>query len=385
MGRYLFFILVVSFSIKDIFAGVKEINPSPVLTIEGLGNGYSTPTITSNRIFVTGELEGLGYLFAYDFSGNLLWKTQYGKEWSENFPGSRSSPAVKDSLIYTSSGMGDIACFNIKTGKKRWIVNMIRDLHGENAVFGYSIPVLIEKDKVYCQPGGADTNIACLNRYTGKIIWVSGGAGETPGYAPQLVIRHNDRNILVNFSEMALLGLDADTGELLWNYELSIKGDAPCNTPIYSEGYLYIAAGKGNGAAKFEISKDGAQLKKIWANISFDTYFGGFVMIGHSLYASSDSKRQWWGIETETGKTIDSLSFGTGATVSTGKDLVIYNQNGKVGIVGTDNGKMTLVKSFVINKGTREHFSHPIVAEGKLFIRHGDALMVYDYLELPSL
>ena len=88
--------------------------------------------------------------------------------------------------------MGDIACFDMNTGVKLWLVNMIRDLHGVNAVFGYSMPVLIEKERIYCQPGGPDTNIVCLNRFTGKIIWRSAGNGETPGYASPQIFRHHE-------------------------------------------------------------------------------------------------------------------------------------------------------------------------------------------------
>jgi len=382
MKKSLVLLLVISFFYNEVAGSEKEINPTPVLMIEGLGNGYSTPAITSDRIFVTGEREGIGYLSAYDFKGNLLWKTTYGKEWADNYPGSRSSPTVRDSLIYTSSGLGDIGCFNIKTGEKQWILNMIQDLHGVNAVFGHSIPVLVEKDRIYCLPGGPDTNIACLNRETGKVIWVSKGNGETPGYASLLIIRHHDRNLLVAFSELTLLGLDTDTGELLWTYELSVKGDAPCNQPIYSKGFLYIVAGNGNGAVKFEISEDGSQIKKIWNNIEFDTYFGGVVMINNFLFGSSDSQRLWWSIDTETGKIADSLPFRTGATISAGEDLILYNQNGKVGLVQLKQGKMILVKYFEITKGTKEHFSHPIIAGGWLYIRHGDVLLAYDYQQL---
>lgn len=174
MKRNLVLLLFVLFILKDIAAGENEITPTPLLTIEGIGNGYSTPAIASGRIFITGEHEGKGHLSSYDFTGELLWKTHYGDEWSANYPGSRASPAIIDSTIYTSSCIGDIACFDMKTGEQRWALNMIRDLHSVYAVFGYSMPVLIEKERIYCQPGGTDTNVACLNRLTGQIIWTSG-------------------------------------------------------------------------------------------------------------------------------------------------------------------------------------------------------------------
>ncbi|MEI7664227.1 MAG: PQQ-binding-like beta-propeller repeat protein, partial [Bacteroidota bacterium] len=219
----------------------------------------------------------------------------------------------------------------------------------------------------------------------GKFIWKSAGDGETPGYTAPLFIRHHQRNLLVAFSELAMVGLDAETGELLWSYKLSLKGDPPCNSPIYSEGFLYIVSGGGNGAAKFEISHDGTQVSKIWVNDDFNTYFGGYAMVGNFLYGSSESKRLWLGVDALTGKNADSLPFPTGSIVQAGEDLVIYSHTGNVGLVTLSRGKLKLVRSFKINKGTREHFSHPLLAGGRLFIRHGDALLVYDYKQLANL
>ncbi|MCX6249759.1 MAG: PQQ-binding-like beta-propeller repeat protein [Bacteroidetes bacterium] len=376
-----FFVLCLS---TGVFAGGKEINPSPLLVIEGLGNGYSAPTVTNDRIFVTGEQEEMGYLFAYDFKGTLIWKVKYGEEWSTSYRGSRASPTVIDSLVYTSSGMGDIGCFDIVKGQKRWSVNLVENCHGGYAMFGYSVPVLIDKDRLYCVPGGSDTNVACLNRFTGKIIWTAKGSGETPGYGAPLLFRYADRNILVTFSYMSMVGLDADKGELLWNYNEMFKGVSLCNQPLFSEGFLYVVEGEGNGAAKFEISGDGSHLRKIWSNLEFDTYFGGFVKTGNFLYGSSDKHRLYWSIDAGTGKPAGSLKFKIGSTVSAGQELILYNQNGQVGMVSIDNGKMTLNKTFIISKGTGEHFAHPVIAGNMLLIRHGDALLVYDYQQLSA-
>lgn len=382
---FLVFFLVTCIVVNNAVAGAKEIHPIPLLTIEGLGNGYSSPAVTSDRIFVTGEREGKGYLFSYDFNGRRLWETQYGDEWSANYPGSRGSPTVIDSLIYTCSGMGDVSCFDMKNGQMQWTVNMIRDLHGVNAVFGYSMSVLVERDWIYCLPGGPDTNIVCLDRFTGKIRWKSSGNAEPPGYTTPLYIHHQGRNLLVIFSELAMLGLDADTGELLWTHELSFKGDAPCNNLMYSAGFLYMVAGRGNGAAKFEISQDGSQITTIWTNDEFDTFFGGYIMIGNFLYGSSESNRFWLSVDALTGENADTLSFKTGSIVSAGDDIVIYSQTGVIGLVTLNKGKMILDRSFNIGKGTKEHFAHPLLVGGRLFVRHGDALLVYDYQQLINL
>ncbi len=375
-------LLFLSLMLGQVTAGTKEIFPVPLFTLSGLGNGYSTPTVTGDRIFVTGEIGGTGILFSCDLSGRLAWKASYGREWNEKFPGARSSPAVVDTLVYVSSGMGDLACFHAATGKKLWGVNLVSDLHGENPVFGYSVPPVIEGDKLYCMPGG-DMNICCLDRFTGRVLWTAEGNGETPGYTSPLLIHHGQRTLLVAYSELTLMGLDAATGELLWTYGLSITGAAPCNEPVYSDGSLYIT-GMGNDSARLKLADDGRSVEKIWANPEFDTYFGGFVKKDHLLVGSSQRKRAYLGVDSETGRTVSTLPFKVGSTIRAGNDLVFYNQSGEVGVVETGQDRMSLVRSFRISAGTNEHFAHPVYSQGMLFIRHGDVLLAYDYRQIKS-
>ena len=88
---------------------------------EGIGNGYSSPIIAANRIFVTGEIDSIGYLFAYDKAGSLIWKKETGPDWMENFTGSRSTPSLVDSLLYLETSMGKFICVEANTGKTLWL------------------------------------------------------------------------------------------------------------------------------------------------------------------------------------------------------------------------------------------------------------------------
>jgi outer membrane protein assembly factor BamB len=69
-----------------------------------VGDGYGSPVVTHDALFVTGAIESTSYLYSFDLNGNLQWKVAYGPEWAVNFPGSRSAPTVVGELIYVSSG-----------------------------------------------------------------------------------------------------------------------------------------------------------------------------------------------------------------------------------------------------------------------------------------
>nr|NQU89585.1 PQQ-like beta-propeller repeat protein [Bacteroidota bacterium] len=355
-----------------------DAGPPLIFEISGLGNGYSSPTIASDRIYVTGETDHIGYLYTYDLTGKLIWNATYGEEWTISYPGSRSAPTLAGDLLYICSGMGEIICFEAMSGNKRWSINLLKDLGGVNVTFGYSIPLLVDGEILYCSPGGEENNIVALNRFTGKLIWSSPAKEETAGYGSPLLIELPARKILVTSSEFFILGLDAGTGELLWSYELAFKGELPCNSPVFDGETLYWVAGPGNGAVAAQLSAKGDSIKVIWKNIEFDTFFGGFVQIGDYLYGSSDRLRKYVSVDTRTGKIINNLSFGIGSTIMAGNMLIGYNQQGQVGLIRPDKKKLELVNKFKISKGTNEHFSHPVISNGRLYIRHGDALMAYD-------
>jgi outer membrane protein assembly factor BamB len=361
--------------------------PGLLWKTEIIGNGYGSPTITEDRIYIAGEIDTTGYLFAFTHQGKLLWKSAYGKEWVVNYQGSRCAPTVAGDLVYVCSGLGDVACFDAGNGSKKWSVDMIHDLHGRFTLFGHAESSLINGDKVFLVPGGKDTNVVAMNRFTGKILWVCKGQGEIPGYNSPCLIRLPSRNLLVTFTAYSLLGIDARTGELLWvhpqdNIPLSERkpgnGDTHSNTVQYDNGFIYYFAGDGNGAVKLELSADGKEIRQVWRNKTIDNYMGGFVKLGQHLYSCVSEKKQLKCLDAGTGLVLDTLKCGTGSIISADSMLYYYNQKGEASLIKPGTGKMVQSGSFKVTAGTKEHFSHPVIYRGVLYIRHGNALMAYN-------
>jgi len=355
-----------------------EAGPALLWETEGTGNGYGSPVITSKNIFINGEIDTINYLFALDLSGKILWKTKIGKEWVLNYPGDRSTPTIVGDLIYVTAGWGTVACIEMQTGKTKWSVDMIKDLHGRNNRFGLSESVVVEGDKVFCMPGGADTNVVALDRFSGKLLWTCKGKGEIPGYCSPLLVRLPQRNILVTFSKSTLLGIDTKDGSLLWTHVQDGENDVHCNTPYFENHFLYYITGDGNGAVKLKLSDDGSSITEVWRNKACDNTMGGFNKIGDYIYTASYGTRQYYSLETNTGKISDSLKFDKGTTNLCDGMLYLYNEKGQVGLVKPEGAKMTLVSSFKLTRGTKAHYAHPVINKGILYIRHGRSLLAYD-------
>ena len=352
---------------------------------EEIGNGFGSPVFHDNKIFISGEIDSTAYLFALDMGGKILWKTSFGREWIKSFPGSRMTPTIRDGLIYVSSGIGNLACIDEKTGTLQWLVKR-SDLHGVSTMHGHSESPAVEGDMVYFIPGGKDTNVVALNRFTGKIIWVCKGRGERPGYNSPLLFRIADRTILAVFTAYSLMGIDANTGELLWVHEqVNIpaaerkmgNGDTHSNTAWYEDEAIFYIAGDGNGAVKLVLEDKGRSVRQVWRNPSIDNYMGGFIVSKEKIYTCSDSRKSLLCLDAKTGNITDSLKCGTGNLISDGKMLYYYNQKGDINLINPGKGKMEITSFFRVPKGTKEHFSHPVIDHGILYIRHGKALMAF--------
>jgi outer membrane protein assembly factor BamB len=151
---------------KNLLGSWPPEGPPLIRVYENIGNGYGSPTVTDDLLFITGETDSTAYLMAYDPEGNLLWKSGFGKEWVVNYEGSRCAPTVVDNLVYVTSGLGTLACFETKTGSKRWSVELLSDLHGATPLFGIAEAPLVHGNLIFSTPGGADTNVVALDRFT---------------------------------------------------------------------------------------------------------------------------------------------------------------------------------------------------------------------------
>lgn len=361
----------------------------PILLWENnyVGNGYGSPSFSGETIYLNGETDSIGYLYALDKNGKELWKSTYGREWIYSFPGSRSTPTVVGEQIYVASGMGNLWCFNKADGKKIWSVGMRKDLHGRYTYHGHAESPLVVEDMVILVPGGMDTNVVALNRMNGSIKWICKGMGEYPGYNSPLLIELPARKIIVTFTAYHMLGIDASNGNLLWSHEqVNLPkeerkhgmGDTHSNTAFYDNGFIYYIAGDGNCAVKLKLTQDGSSIEQVWRNPFIDNYMGGFIKLNDRIFTCSDSRKNLLCLNAQTGQIVDSLKVGCGAVIWADQLLYYYNQRGEVKLINPAGEKLEVLSSFKVSKGTKEHFAIPVINAGILYIRHGKTLLAYD-------
>ncbi len=361
--------------------------PELLWSYEGLGYGHSSVAVANDKVYVTGvrdTVNSVGTLFVFDTKGKLLFDKEYGNDFTLRFQGPRSTPVIAGNYIYIESAVGTVYCLDTENGNEVWSKDFRKDFELDTLVqFGNSESVLIDGDKLYCVPGGKENNVMALNRFTGEKIWSSPGKGEIATYNSPIVIDHNGKKMLIAQTSGSVMGFNAETGEMYWSVEHTQNNNIHANTPIYSNGKLLVISAdrdKTSGMVQFQLSDDGMEVKELWRNLKLRNFMGGIIKLDSCLYGSSYLRKNWEVIDWNTGETlVQNKDLGGGAIIYADGLFYCYaEREGEVALVKADTEYIEIISKFKVPLGTKEHWAHPVINDGIMYVRHGDALMAYN-------
>lgn len=345
---------------------------------EQLGQGHSSAVIQGGFLYTSGMTSGKGYLFKFKLDGTLVWKKEYGPEFTQSFYGTRGTPVIAGDRIYLESGLGKLVCLEAASGKILWSKELFRDFDGKNIQWGVNETPVVDGDIIYATPGGSQHNVVALNRHTGDLVWKSRGKGQLSAYCTPLLFEHNGRKILATHSSSQFFGLDAKTGKLLWSQHQPNEWSVHANTPIYHEGSLFYFSGYGQGGSLLKLSDDGSSVKKVWSNNQFDSRMGGAVLVDGYLYGSGDRSRLWRCLDWETGKEqYSSDLIAKGNVIYADGMLYCYSERGELALVEATPEEFRVVSQSRVAFGSEQHWAHTMIHMGVLYVRHGKALIAY--------
>jgi hypothetical protein len=344
----------------------------------GLGQGFSSPVFAGGKIYISGMEQSTGYIYCLSNDGRLLWKKPYGPEWSESHSGTRSSPTITGGKLYIMSARGRLVCMDSVSGTILWSKDLIKEFGARNLTWGITENLVVYGDKILCTPGGDEHNILALNRNDGKLIWSSKGKSDNSAYCSPVLVKLPSRTLFVTITANNIVGLDADKGTFLWSYPHTNQYAVHANTPIYSNGYLYCFSGYGRGGVKLKLNADGSSVSKVWTNGSMDSRIGGAVLAGGMIYGSGDQNRAWQCIDWETGKMkYSSVEIGNGTVIFADGKLYCYSEMGELAMMKPLAMEFKVLGKAKVTLGSGTHWAHPVINEGKLYIRHGSTLIAY--------
>jgi outer membrane protein assembly factor BamB len=373
--------------------------PSLAWKATGIGEGMGGIAVSRGQVYTTGDSDGSAWLYALNESdGKQVWKAKIGRagKYGNVFrpSGPRATPTVDGDKLFILSQHGDLVCFTTD-GKEVWRTDYIKDLGGIVPVWGFSESILVDGDKLLCTPGTEDGTLMALDKKTGKPLWKckvpEGPTGDRgflgkSGAAYASVIASDFEGVkhYVQLTATTLVGVSTD-GKLLWRYDrASNTHRINCSTPVYADGIVFAASSYDAGGGAVKLSKDdkGAiTAKEVYFSNRLKNHHGGMILVDGYLYGCFDPGILTC-IEFKTGKVVwQERRPGKGSIMYADGRLYCRNEGreGTVYLVDADPMKYEERGRFNQPDRSKEQaWSHPVVANGKLYIRDQDVLLCYD-------
>jgi outer membrane protein assembly factor BamB len=285
---------------------------------------------------------------------------------------------------------------------------------------------LIDGDKVVCTPGGDDAMLVTLNKLTGETIWKSnvpeapaaaaGGPGGPPGrgpggpgdrrgfgggrggfgrsgaaYASAIAIDFEGQRQYVQLTGKALVGVAANDGKFLWRYDRAANGAGiNCATPLYHDGKVFASSAYGAGGGLVKLTKEGdgtIKAEEVYFARKMQNHHGGMILHEGSLYGANGGNEGGFLVclDFDTGKvlwdqrTADEPRALKGSVAFADGRLYYRNESGTVLLIEPSPKEYAERGSFdQPDRSDRPAWSHPVIANGKLYLRDQSVLLCYD-------
>jgi outer membrane protein assembly factor BamB len=317
-----------------------------------------------------------------------------------------------------------LACLQVADGKIVWQRSLTQDFGGRVPTWSYRESPLVDGDKVICTPGGEDATLVALNKSTGDPIWKSklpaaaggrgpagdragaggrgrGGSGRGRGgfgggppsgaaYSSAIAIDFEGERQYVQLTANALIGVSASDGKLLWRYDRPANNfSINCSTPVYHDGHVFASSAYGAGGGLVRLVKDAAgeiKAEEVWFSRDMENHHGGVIIHDGAVYGANggNSGGNLACLDLQSGKVLWDERRGERrapkGSVALADDRLYYR---------TEDGTMLLIepsREQYVERGRFEQpdrrdpptWSHPVIANGKLYLRDQDLLLCYD-------
>lgn len=380
--------------------------PAVKWTAKDLGLGFGAPAVVAGKIYGMGSRDGKDGVFALNESdGKELWFTPIDTAGrARPNVGSGSTPTYSDGKVYAVSNKDNVvARIDAATGKLDWSKNFKREFGASDPMWGFNNSALVDGDKVIWAASGNKAGVAALKADTGELLWstptgaIGGGAGysspmkTTVGGIPMYVVLLGQ--------EAGIVGVHAETGKLLWQYtKAALGGGAQIPTPIVVDDKVWFSTAyndKTAGAALLQLVPEGKEIKvkelKTFKKSEITNHHGGMILVDGYVYLGHGQNN---GIplcvDFKTGELVwkaDKPPAGAGRSAAYSYAdgmLYIRYENRFMTLVkpSPNEGEHKIVSSFKLPEPSvpqhGESWAHPVIANGKLYIRDQNVLYCYD-------
>jgi outer membrane protein assembly factor BamB len=365
--------------------------PKKVWSFTNAGNGYSGFSVVGGRLFTIGVISGKETLLCIDAAnGKQVWTTplvdlyggagkpDYNTGWGE---GPRSTPTVDGDRLYVLGASGHLFCASAKDGKILWQKTM-QELGGKTFGWGYSESPLVDGPNVVVTPGGGQGTVAALDKMTGALKWQSKDITDGAQYASLVPATINGVAQYVQLTMQSVVGINAKDGSVVWKVEFPGR-TAVIPTPIVRGNQVFVTAGYGVGCKSFTVAPDGA-VTELYRNNNLGNHHGGAILVGDYVYGHSD-KGGWTCLDFKTGEIKwQDGKLGKGSIACADGMLYCLGEKGGDCVLieaspdgWKEKGRFKLDPQSSIRNSKGAIWTHPVISNGRLYLRDQDLIHAY--------
>ena len=357
--------------------------PRVVWTASNLGTGYGSMSVAGDRLFLQGARVAESVVIALNRTdGKEVWAKALGpietKMRTNMGAGPRGTPTVDGDRLYALSENGDLAC--LKTdGSLVWQLNILKAFGGSQLQWLVSESPLVDGPHLVVSPGGPGAGIVKLDKMTGKTVWTSKELSDTAGYSSITVADVQGVRTYMTFTAQAGVGVRASDGKLMFRYAKAANNVANIATPVFFNNKVFFSSAYGAGGGLLDlVAKDGeVTASEVYHTPNMRNHHGGMVLVDGYLYGFSDLILTC--LEFATGNVMwRDRSVGKGSVTYADGLLYIQGENNTVGLAEVSAAGYREKGRFEIPDKGQMSWAHPIISDGRLYVRNQDTLLVYD-------
>ncbi|MEZ6131543.1 MAG: PQQ-binding-like beta-propeller repeat protein [Planctomycetaceae bacterium] len=370
--------------------------PRLLWKLEGVGRGYSSVAVVDNVIYTTGNTDNGQCVIARKAAdGSEIWSTSLtDRAPKHGYDGARCTPSVTDKHVYVVTSDGQIACLKRSDGRVVWSKKFADEWNGKMmSGWGFSESPLVDGDRVICTPGGDKALIVALNRLTGEEIWSSPSfdsdkGNDGAGYSSVVISNAGGIKQYVTLTGHGVVSVDAKDGSILWTYARVANGTANIPTPVVFDDYVFCSSGYGTGSALLHIVKEGDGLKaseKYFLDAgTLQNHHGGMIRDGDYIYCGHGHNEGFpTCLKIDTGEVVWGGKLrGAGkksaAVTMVGDHLLFRYESGELASIVATPESYQLKGYFMPDYQEGKSWAHPVVVDGRLYLREQNVLMCYD-------
>jgi outer membrane protein assembly factor BamB len=384
--------------VKDVNLNLNWTEKKPALlwVFRDAGTGYSSPAVVGTTLYLSGAENGNDFAFALDTkTGNLKWKQNLGERYvQDRGDGPRGTITVDGDKLYLIRGGGQVHCLSAADGKTLWQKDFVKDFGGKiMSQWGYSESPLVDGNLLICTPGGEKGTMIALDKSSGTVVWVCKEWTDEAGYSSPIVAEAHGVRQFIQQSAKGVAGVSAKDGKLLWRVEVEGYRTAIIPTPIFQDNVVYITASYNSSCNAIKLIKEGDKFRTeiVYSNKNMLNHHGGVVLLNGHIYGFSEGSG--WTCQNfktgenvwSTGRTGEVTNFSKGAVLVVNDRLLLQEErSGLLAIAAAspdgwkEFGRMEFPERTEMETKDNMVWAHPVVANGKLYVRDHDLLFCFD-------